>query len=219
MAGEVNLLVEGPTEDILLPAIANVLSPTLRFNFERVLVVNGQGGELPFMARLLGSTGNPTLVVVDNDRGGREVIKQIVQQDNDTISTLMPAIQKLPVPMNRLNECEMEDFFDPQELLEAFNEAFQTIPGYECLPLNFSDYQKEQLHRLSLNLSFGWIETVGSLMKKRTTNSKIASQQEAKIVDKRKLATMAAKYIEDGKMTIPAFCHDIFDKLAVLLGV
>lgn len=56
MAGEVNLLVEGSTKFFLIPAVADTLGDKLGFAFDRVFVVNGEGGNLPHMARLLQGT-------------------------------------------------------------------------------------------------------------------------------------------------------------------
>ena len=79
MVGEVNLLVEGATETVLLPAMAEAWAEASQssLDFGRVLVVNGEGGNMPHLARLLQSTGNPTLVLVDGDKGGDDIVRKL----------------------------------------------------------------------------------------------------------------------------------------------
>ena len=113
MAGEFNLLVEGPTEEALLPAMAKVWAEQTGnlFDFDRILIVGGGGGgNLSFIARLLLSTGNPTAVLVDGDKAGHETIAKI-QKDGLPIEFPFKLDPKtLQPPLNTLSECEFEDF-------------------------------------------------------------------------------------------------------------
>jgi predicted ATP-dependent endonuclease of OLD family len=219
MAGEVNLLVEGATEMTLLPAMAGSLAannqPSL--NFDRVLVVSGNGGATPYMAKLLESTGNPTVIIVDNDRGGKDILKGLESLSCRIEIFPMPKIANLGAPLNKLKECEFEDLLDSQVLLDAFNEAFTGIPGFEFLPLDYRDFTRERRNRIGRGEPFGWIDTVGSLIGQKTTSANLINKRVSERVDKFILAKTAAKYVRTGKLAVPPFCQQLFIRINELL--
>jgi predicted ATP-dependent endonuclease of OLD family len=219
MAGEVNLVVEGATETVLLPAMAQALAdnnqPSL--NFDRVLVVSGSGGATPYMAKFLGSTGNPTLVIVDNDKGGEAILKGLKSLSCRVETFPMSGCVKLSAPLDKLEKFEFEDLLDSHILLDAFNEAFEGIPGFEFLPLKYEDFTRERQSHPERETSYGWIKTVGSLIGQRTTSANLQKKDVSKRVEKFILAKTAAKYVRAGKLPVPPFCQQLFIRINELL--
>lgn len=220
MAGEFNLLVEGPTEEILLPAMAKVWAEQTGnpLDFDRVLIVGGEGsGNLPLMARLLLSTGNPTAVLVDGDKAGRTTVEQINQQKLAVAFCFPLDCKALQPPLNTLGDCEFEDFLQPQELLQAFNHAFSSVSHFDFLPLRFDEFQQEQHHLIGKRKAFGWIATVESLVTKKL--GVVVTEEKSVVfkVDKRKLAETAAIHISNGTLPLPTFCHDLFGRIERML--
>lgn len=219
MAGELNLLVEGPSEAILLPAMAAALGANLGFDFDRVFVVHGEGGAMPHAARLLQGTGNPTIAVVDADRGGRTARDQL-NQGALVDQILMPDTRRLQPPLNQHQECEIEDLLDAEALLNAFNDAFAGVTAYTFLPLTFQDFTQEQQRLFGAGQHFGWVRTVGTLIDQRLS---AASRKPGRVddhVDKRRLAETAAQHIRTGKLLAPAFYRDeVFPAIARFLTV
>jgi energy-coupling factor transporter ATP-binding protein EcfA2 len=220
MAGELNLLVEGATEAILFPAMAEALarSGQQSIDFQRVFVVDGQGGDLPHMASLLQGTGNPVGVVLDNDREGQRIARDLAQRDPGVDFVEMPVIRTLPPPRNRLNECEFEDLLDSRVLLEVFNETFAEIPGFEFLPLSYDEFDREQRRLLGRGEPFGWIQTVGSLIGQKTGSEKLRGKSTSDRITKRLLAETAARYVREGRLPVPAFCQQMFMRINDFLG-
>jgi predicted ATP-dependent endonuclease of OLD family len=221
MAGEVNLLVEGVTEAILLPAMAERLASMGQqsIDFARVFVVIGEGGDVPHMARLLQGTGNPTVVLLDNDSEGHRIKKRLSEMDPPVDPVLMLDISTLPPPLNHLKDCEFEDLMNSQVLLEAFNEAFDGVPGFEFLPLDYGELEAEQKRLFGNGKPFGWVYTVGSLIGKKTTFAKLHDKRPSDRVVKRVLAEMAARYVRAGRLPVPPFCQKVFTTINGLLEV
>jgi predicted ATP-dependent endonuclease of OLD family len=147
MSGEVNLVVEGVTEVVLLPAMAKALAERglESIDFDRVLIVNGQGGNLPHIVRILQGFGNPTVVTVDNDEEGRRILSSLDKLEPQVRLALKPDIGQLPSPLNKANKCEFEDLFDSRLLLEAFNKAFGGLDGFNFLPISYADFHQIEL--------------------------------------------------------------------------
>lgn len=219
MAGEVNLVVEGATETVLLPAMAKALAdnnqPSL--NFDRVLVVSGNGGATPYMAKLLVSTGNPTLVVVDNDKGGEAILKGLESFSCRAETFPMSKFANLSAPFNELKKFEFEDLLDSHILLDAFNEAFDGVPGFEFLPLSYEDVMLECRNRPEREASYGWIKTVGSLIGQRTGSPNLKKKDVSKRVEKFLLAKTAAEFVRSGRLPVPDFCQQLFIRINELL--
>jgi hypothetical protein len=169
------------------------------------------------MAKLLESTGNPTVIIVDNDRGGKDILKGLDSLDCRVEIFPMPKIANLRAPLNKLKECEFEDLLDSQVLLDAFNEAFTGIPGFEFLPLDYRDFTRERRNRMGRGEPFGWIDTVGSLIGQKTKSANLKNKRVSDRVDKFILAKTAAKYVRTGKLPVPPFCQQLFIKIAELL--
>lgn len=216
MAGEFNLLVEGPTEEVLLPAMAKVWAEQTgnTLDFDRVMIVGGEGGgNLPYMARLLLSTGNPTAVFVDGDKAGHSSVEQIKKEQLPVDFWHELNCRTLQPPLNTLPECEFEDFLDAQGLLQAFNNAFSNVPGFDFLPLSFAEFQQEQQCLMGMRKAFGWIAVMESLLRRQIQsvgpNGKLYSPK----VDKRKLAETAATSILDKTLPLPEFCDALFRQI------
>jgi predicted ATP-dependent endonuclease of OLD family len=215
MAGEVNLLVEGATEAILIPAMAEA-SDKIE-NFDRVFIVNGDGGNLPHIASVLQGFGNPTGVIVDNDRAGRQVNKELANRDPPLDFIGMPEIKTLPSPFNQLQECEIEDILDGEKLLEAFNEAFSGVPGFEFLPLGYDEFSQTQLRLFSKNKPFGWVYTAGYLIGEKTTSAKLKAKPTSARFSKRLLAEAVARRVRAREFPIPRFYDQLFVRINNLL--
>ncbi|HLZ60856.1 MAG TPA: AAA family ATPase [Ktedonosporobacter sp.] len=220
MMGEVNLLVEGPTEAVLLPAIIRALIDRreLAIDLDKLLIIHGTGGNLPQHAHLLQQTGNPIVVMLDNDGGGRTMKRILEEQDPGVEAIFMPNVKSLPPPFNALTECEFEDLLDAESLLNAFNEAFAKIPGVSYVPLNFNDFKNEQMRLIGRKEAFGWVATVNSLIDQKTasgTEKKKRSSDER--FSKRILAETAAEHILNDRLAIPAYCKEILRKVEELL--
>lgn len=216
MVGEFNLLVEGPTEEVLLPAMAKVWGEQTgnMLDFDRILIIGGKGsGNLPFLARLLLRTGNPTAVLVDGDKAGCDVLTKIQKEEPPIEFSFQLDHKALPPPLNTLSECEFEDFLDPQGLLYIFNRAFAAVPGFDFLPLDFEKFQQEQQHLMGKRYAFGWIATVESLLNHQGEAVGVGRKRSALQVDKRKLAEAAATAILDKTMPLPEFCDALFSQI------
>ncbi len=220
MVGEVNLLVEGATEAVLLPAMAEVWAEANQsvVDFGRVLLVNGEGGNMPHLARLLQSTGNPTLVLVDGDKGGDDIFRKIEKQGASVEVLARPGVSTLRHPVCLLKQFEFEDLLDEAALLEAFNIAFAGNPGFEFLPLNFEEFSAERMRIIGRgDPSFGWIATIESLINKKTVGGIPTHHGPSKQVNKRLLAESAARLVREKTLPVPAFCEQIFRKIQGLL--
>jgi predicted ATP-dependent endonuclease of OLD family len=220
MAGEVNLLVEGPTEAILLPAMAEALINLGQeiLSFDRVLVVIGEGGNLPRTATLLQSIGNPIVVLVDNDEGGNDIRKAMenkrqVQEDLVLNVISLPAIKTLSPPFNQLKKYEFEDLLDSKILLKAFNEAFAGIAGFEFLSLSYEEFDKEQAYLIETDKPFGWVNTIHSIIYNKNNSHAPRKKQKSARFSKRVLAEKAAQYIRSGEMPVPDFCRHLFSEI------
>ena len=221
MAGEVNLLVEGATEAILLPAMAEALAKSGQqsIDFNRVFIVDGQGGDLPHMASLPQGTGNPTVVIVDNDGEGHRIAERLTRRDPPVEFVSMPDIRKLPPPFDQLKECVFEDLLHSKVLLEAFNEAFCRTIGFEFLPLSYNEFQAEQMRLFGAGGPFGWVHTVGSLIGRKTTSDTLRNKRISERFNKRILAETAAQYARAGRLPVPPFCQQVFATINSLLEV
>jgi predicted ATP-dependent endonuclease of OLD family len=179
MAGDVHLVVEGPTESIVLPAIANALTASgkLRFPFGRVMVINGRGSDLPNVLPFLEGAGNPIFVLLDGDESGRHLKQKIVKGYPNVTILDLPLLSRLPAPLKHMKEYEFEDLFNPKEVLAAFNEACFGIPGYEFLPVEWEQFEKEQKKLLISAAECGWVATIGSIIGENTTSSHLKSQK------------------------------------------
>ncbi len=208
MAGEINFLVEGPTETIILPAIAKTLAESGQesINFDRVLLLSGEGGNLPFYASILLAIKIPTVVLVDFDKGGKNIIDNLNDLDPK------PHVISLEPPAEWDKKYEFEDMLSDEVLLEAFNEVFLNIHNFNFLPISYEEFVAEQQRFRAKNQNFNWIRTVESLMGKK-------SDGKQKRLDKRRLAKKAAQYIRVGKLPIPPFCQKLFRDVNALLKV
>lgn len=207
MSGDVNLLVEGPTEAILFPAMAEQMSQEgiLNFDFTRVFVVSGEGGNMPHLAKILTSNGNPTIVVVDNDYGGNK-IKDKLSKVDETLQ--LPSPKSLSAPLNRLKKVEFEDMLSPRGLLEAFNKAFFDVPAYDFLPLSFAEFERTRDRLIGQGLDFGWVATMNALIEEKASpNSELIFSKDK--FNKRILAEKAAELIRDGSLPVPNSCKSI----------
>jgi|WetSurMetagenome_2_1015567.scaffolds.fasta_scaffold00031_45 predicted ATP-dependent endonuclease of OLD family len=220
MAGEVNLIVEGVTEAVLLPAMAKVLGQNGQdsIDFDRVFIVNGQGGNIPHIVRILQGFGNPTVVTVDNDGGGEEIRKSLSKLDPPVRIIKKPDFQQLLPPLNQSDKCEFEDLFDSKLLLEAFNEAFDGLNGYEFLPITYEEFMKMQSALRNKQKPFGWIATVESLIDEKATAKQLRDKKVGERVTKRRLAETAAEHVRDGRLPIPEYCIKLFCEIRTLLG-
>lgn len=212
MAGEFNLIVEGPTEEVLLPAMAKIWVEQAQheLDFDRVLIVCGEGGNLPHMAKLLLSTGNPTAVLVDGDGAGRTTAEQIKKERTAIEFIIELDSTILQPPLNTLPECEFEDFLDPQALLLSFNKTFSDVPGFDFLPLSFENFQREQQRLMGIGKPFGWIATMESMLQTSTKAAGAEKKQKAPKVDKRRLAEAVAVLVLNKTIPLPEFCDDLF---------
>jgi hypothetical protein len=219
MAGEVTLLVEGATEAILLPAMSEALvgQGDTPLDFGRVFIVNGEGGNIPHIARLLQGFGNPIIVPVDSDQGGRKIAKDLPEGTPFVESFPLPPTQTLPVPLNQLGNAEFEDFLDAEALLAAFNEAFLSTLGFECLPVPYVDFKQEQRRLLGQGSQFGWIATMDSILASRSPV--LAQKREGDRFSKRVLAETAAGHVRQGKLPVPSFCKQLFLRINSFLAV
>ncbi|GCE11818.1 ATP-dependent nuclease [Tengunoibacter tsumagoiensis] len=216
MMGEVNLLVEGPTEAIMLPAIGEVLlnRQEITFDIDRVFVCHGNGGNLPHIASILQKTGNPTVVMLDNDSEGLQMKKKLEGEENRVEEIFMPNIKNLKPPLNGLKEYEFEDLLNSKVLLHAFNEAYIGKDGFDFLPITFEMFEKEQNRLLGSAKAFGWVATVNSLIEQGTAVS--SSKKKKEWFSKRTLAETAVKYIRDERLGIPDYFKQVFKKLEEL---
>lgn len=221
MAGEVNLVVEGPTEKILFSAMAkaipNLNVENVEFDFERVFIVEGEGGNLPHLVKLLKATGNPIMVVVDNDKGGREILKKVIDDADETFQ--LPNPKAMTPPLSAIKQAEIEDLLDPEILLDAFNETYQGRPGYEFLPLSYWELEQERLRLFQNNKDIGWVNTVGTIIGRKTSSIEIRARPEGERFSKVLVAQTAASYLVSGKMPIPEFFQSILVKLANLAKI
>ncbi len=220
MAGEFNLLVEGPTEEVLLPALARVWAelPGNTLDFDRVLIVGcGGTGDIPNMVRLFLGTGNSTAVLVDGDEAGHIAAEKIKKDKLSVDFVHELGCQTLPPPLNTLPECEFEDHLDPQVLLRAFNKRFSGTPGHDYLPIGFDEFQRERQHLMGQRKSFGWIATVESLLKNKLKAAEPNGKFDSPKVDKRRLAEAAAEFVIDGSLSVPEFCDDLFRRIQMSL--
>ena len=124
MYGEVSLLVEGPTETIVLPVLFKSLAAAghLPFDPARVTITQRDGASrIPAYAHFLAQLGLPTVVLLDNDQEGRHA-HDIIARDS--------ALRDIPVLLVPLNptqrDAEFEDLFPPDLILPIVNELLAT---------------------------------------------------------------------------------------------
>lgn len=223
MSGEINLVVEGPTEAILLPAMYAVLhsEEKVLFSYDRLYVIQGRGGNTHNVVAALTGNHNPILIMVDGDQGGDNILKNLAKNINpeDFDTFILPSPGLLPPPCNMLKEYEFEDLLDSKNLLEAFNEAFADIPGFEFLPITYQEYSQEQIMRLGQHQEFGWVHTIGSIIGKKTKSADLKKKSIGERFSKVRLAETSAVYIRQGKLPVPEFVNDLFAKISRLMGV
>jgi hypothetical protein len=221
LAGEVSLLVEGPTEAILLPAMSEALarSGERLIDFDRVFVVIGGGSSLRYMARVLQGFGNPTVVVLDSDESGQRMAKQLPEGLPLVEHFAMPSRSTLPAPYNQLKAIELEDLLDAAPLLDAFNDAFNGKPGFSFIPISYHDFQREQLRLLGKGSpKFGWCDTMTSILRRMSPELAKKPRHE-ELFSKAELAKVAAHHIRAGKLGVPGFYKKLFARVSGLLGV
>lgn len=210
MAGEFSLLVEGVTEALVLPALARVWNRAQKrnFDFDRVFIVIGEGGNLPHLARILQGMGNATGVLLDGDAEGKRMLKEIVAADMRLAFVKIIESGPLPTPRNKLVECEFEDILDPKLLLRAFNQAYSD--RFDFLPFDYTSFEKEQLRLLGLTQQFGWVATIESLVMKYLGQATSRNKQNKFSLNKRLVAQNAAALIESEEVAVPSLCSELF---------
>src|SRR5262249_18733905 len=147
------------------------------------------------VAILLKGTGNPTIVVLDNDKEGRSIRGELEKQKVRVTEILM-------IPLtNHLQECELEDILDSEVLLMAFNKAFGTRLGIE---FNFQEFREEQLRLRGRGEPHGWVDTVKSLIDQNfaSTDSSRKKKRASDLFSKRILAEVAAEYVKCGVLEV-----------------
>jgi hypothetical protein len=182
------------------------------FNSDDVFIVNGRGASLPYIAQLLQQTGKHTIVVVDDDKAGRNYKKEIEQKiggREPKVIVLKPDIRTLPIPVYNTEECEFEDLLDSKILLLAFNEAFSGTHT----PISWNDFEvaQQKLHGYRKNCS--WIDTMNYLLE-----NKPELEKDGRNFSKAKLAEKTAEYIRDGKMPVPKFCKNVISEITELIS-
>jgi predicted ATPase len=212
MAGEICLVVEGQSEMVLVPAILQHIDPYMERS--RIVILHGQGSNLPKIVEFLQYLGTKIVAVVDFDHGGRGIKDKLdkLAQPVDALFILDTVIVSLPPPMNKLFNCELEDLFNSYELLEVYNKAVVITHSLPEITVAEFDSAQDSLV-LAGNTEFGWVQTVGTIMQQRTG----ARGKPSESVEKHKLALGAADALRNGKLQVPQFFFDVAAKLNSLL--
>jgi hypothetical protein len=245
----VNVLVEGESEMILLPAMLKkygelynnelrevsvqqglqslilTLSTSVSYETKEVLVILGQGSKLSSLATLLTQLGGTTLVLLDNDRGGREAKGRLYGKfPADCI--LMPGQEDLPLSARGQEDYEIEDLLESETLLSAWKESIKDDPDYtDVLNLSYQEFRALQTQRTKNRKGpqqgayhpYCWIETAG-IIAKRNSKWKTTNKKPEELIKKRPLAVVTERYILNGKMPVPDFyVKKVIPKLLDLL--
>jgi predicted ATP-dependent endonuclease of OLD family len=128
--GDINLVVEGPTEKILFTRIIDLLNDRGEINFrsDDVNILSAQGvSHAPFYTKLISETGLPTCVIVDDDQAGRNA-KEKIEKDES-----LNNVKVIVLKREGLEESEVEDLIDDNILLESINQLYDESIGIERL--------------------------------------------------------------------------------------
>lgn len=223
MAGDVNLLIEGDTEAELLPAMAEALErkggPSI--DFSRVFPVRGGGSSLPFLANYLRNVGTPTVVLIDSDKSGRDMMKKLLGRGIPPADIFMIPDNLVPAPLTNRHPkdgpygCEIEDLFDYKVLLDIFNRTFHEEPHlHGLLPFSVTDFEQKRVLLDSRKQPCRWVDTVNELIKDAASGTRALPRE---LFSKPTLARAVADEIRKGNMPVPEICRKLIRRLVAYL--
>jgi predicted ATP-dependent endonuclease of OLD family len=143
-----NILVEGPSDKILIDALSNYFRRRNRadeaLDPEDVSVINvGGADKMPYFARLIDAEGYDYVILLDNDQRGRDRKEELeAEHDINTenivlLSDIVPALEGF--------DSEIEDLFDPEFFYESVLEAYSDIFEGEQLEEAFDEIPQESI--------------------------------------------------------------------------
>jgi hypothetical protein len=220
MAGEVNLLVEGETEAVLLPTMAETLARDGRtsIDFGRVLLVRGGGTTLPFLANYLSNIGTPTVVLIDSDESGKKMEEKLIGYGLPSDDIFIIPVDAVPAPLNVHPTkgpfgCEIEDLFDYKVLLDIFKRTFNDTPHLKgLLSFTVTDFESTRLRLHGWKKPCRWVYTVNDLIKSRAASDNRVLPDE--LFSKPTLARAVAMEIRKGAILVPPVCQKVIERLA-----
>ncbi len=119
--GQVNILVEGPSEVVALPQLLRRLATASKttLNPDQIAILQRDGASrLPPFARLVGQLGLGMLVLADNDPAGRDAVHKIKRDPLLAGARVLT----IPLPTTQQEEAEFEDLFPRPLLIEVANQ-------------------------------------------------------------------------------------------------
>ncbi len=121
-----NLLVEGYSDELILEAMSEVVSKKKKnyINTSKISILPVNGADkMPYFATLLAKENLKFLVLLDYDREGRKIAKELKEKfgmnDNNILT--------LEILAEKGDDLEMEDLIDIDFYLEALNLAYGDI--------------------------------------------------------------------------------------------
>lgn len=121
--GDFNLIVEGPTEKIILPKVIDLLyeEDEIKFNSEDVNIISAQSaGNIHYYSKIVSQLGLPTCVLVDNDGAGKDAVDKIIKDDELT------NIEIFQLKREGFTKSEFEDLIPDEILVDSINEVYDS---------------------------------------------------------------------------------------------
>jgi predicted ATPase len=136
--GHSNLVVEGVTDFWILSSVNAhlVASGTTALPDELTITPAGGAGKISYMAALLASEELTVLVLLDDDRAGREAHTDLVKNKLVRESAIMFVTEGFPDP--KPPEADIEDLIDPAVYTDLVNSTYSKELAGKTLPLNNS---------------------------------------------------------------------------------
>ena len=139
--GEVNVLVEGPTEAAALPVMLGKLEAAAKIQLkpEQITIIQRDGASrIPPFAHLLGQLGLGIVILLDGDRDGRAAQAKI--QADPALSQACVIV--IPAVSPR-REAEFEDLFNERQLIQATDDYLKRRRGWTIGTADFEALYRE----------------------------------------------------------------------------
>ncbi|TDP88912.1 putative ATP-dependent endonuclease of OLD family [Halanaerobium saccharolyticum] len=118
--GDINIVVEGPTEKIIFPKIIDLLyeNEIINFNSENVNIISSQGAQNTYyFSKMISQMMLPTYVILDNDKEGANVKKSILGADFNLLKVIL-------LERKEFEESEIEDLISEELLIKSLNNVY-----------------------------------------------------------------------------------------------